>query len=131
MVVQRQAEDDEALFKDEHCIEPPIRANYGFSVSIGSGTFINYSCVIIDIRRVTIGSRTIFGLNVSIYSGTHPLDPAIRSGMNGPESGKRHFLLVMTAGWGGDVKVLAGVTIGDGVTVGAGSVVTKVEPPAL
>jgi acetyltransferase-like isoleucine patch superfamily enzyme len=79
----------------------------------------------IDTCTIRIGSRTMLGPNVSLYSACHPLDPKLRNGTFGPEYGKP-----ITLGddcWiGGDVAIMPGVTIGDGCTVGAGSVVTKV-----
>ena len=65
------------------------------------------------------------GPNVSLYSGTHPLDPALRNGTRGPEAGKE-IHIGEDCWFGGDVVVLPGVTIEKGVTIGAGSVVTKV-----
>lgn len=68
------------------------------------------------------------GPNCSFYSGTHPLDPTVRNGTRGPETGQP--ITIGEDCWlGGNVIVLPGVTIGNGATVGAGSVVTKdVEP---
>lgn len=65
------------------------------------------------------------GPNVSFYSGTHPLDPDLRNGTQGPETGKE--ITIEEDVWlGGNVTILPGVTVGRGSTVGAGSVVTKV-----
>lgn len=71
------------------------------------------------------------GPNCSFFSGTHPLDPHIRNGTRGPETGKP--ITIGEDCWlGGNVIVLPGITIGKGSTVGAGSVVTKdVEPYTL
>jgi len=67
----------------------------------------------------------MFGPNVSLFAGMHPLDPALRNGMKGPEMGKP--ITIGEDCWiGGNVIVLPGVVIGKGVTIGAGSVVTKV-----
>ena len=84
--------------------------------------------MVLDTCKVTIGARVLIGPRVSIYTATHPVDPAIRQGIAGPELGKE--VHIDDDCWiGGGVYVLAGVTIGRGVTVGAGSVVTKsVEP---
>jgi acetyltransferase-like isoleucine patch superfamily enzyme len=93
---------------------------------VGKGVFINFNCTIIDTCLVSIGARTLFGPNVSIYSGTHPLDPDVRNGTSGPESGKEVW--IEEDCWiGGNVIILPGVRIGKGSTVGAGSVVTKVR----
>lgn len=71
------------------------------------------------------------GPNCSFFSGSHPLDPDVRNGTRGPETGKP--INVGDDCWlGGNVIVLPGITIGQGSTVGAGSVVTKdVEPYSL
>ncbi|KAF7158621.1 hypothetical protein CNMCM5623_003681 [Aspergillus felis] len=123
---QDPAEDD-ALLSREPWIEAPIRIDYGFNVRLGEGVFINFNCVIIDTCLVTIGARTMLGPNVSLYSGTHPLDPALRNGTEGPELGKE--IHIGEDCWlAGDVIVLPGVTIGKGATIGAGSVVTKDVP---
>ncbi|BAE65298.1 unnamed protein product [Aspergillus oryzae RIB40] len=101
--------------------------DYGFNVKAGEGVFINANCHIIDTCLVTIGARTMFGPNVHLYSGTHPLDPALRNGTKGPESGKE--IHIGEDCWlAGNVTVLPGVTIGKGATIGAGSVVTKDVP---
>lgn len=93
---------------------------------MGEGVFINFNCTIIDTCLVSIGARTLFAPNVSIYSGTHPLDPDVRQGTEGPESGKEVW--IEEDCWiGGNVIILPGVRIGKGSTVGAGSVVTKVS----
>ncbi|KAK2762639.1 hypothetical protein FQN54_000812 [Arachnomyces sp. PD_36] len=121
-------EADAAQFEDDPVIEAPFTMDYGFNLKIGTGSFINFNCVILDTCLVTIGSRTMFGPNVSIYSGTHPLDPALRNGIKGPESGKE--VHIGDDCWiCGNVIILPGVTVGKGCTIGAGSVVTKDVPP--
>ncbi|GKZ26339.1 maltose acetyltransferase [Aspergillus brasiliensis] len=123
---QDPAEEDKLLQKYPW-IEPPIRMDYGYNVKVGEGAFINFDCVIIDTCLVTIGARTLFGPKVSLYSGTHPLDPAVRNGTEGPESGKE--IHIGEDCWlAGNVTVLPGVTIGKGAVIGAGSVVTKDVP---
>ncbi|KAI9039543.1 uncharacterized protein KD926_009268 [Aspergillus affinis] len=55
------------------------------------------------------------------------MDPAVRQGLEGPEAGKEIHICDV---WiGGSVIILAGVTIGRGCTIGAGSVVTRSVPP--
>lgn len=90
--------------------------------------FVNQNSTWVDTCPITVGARTLIGPNCNFYSGTHPLDPHIRNGTRGPETGQP--INIGEDCWlGGNVIVLPGVTIGKGSTVGAGSVVTKdVEP---
>ncbi|KEQ70879.1 trimeric LpxA-like protein [Aureobasidium namibiae CBS 147.97] len=117
---------DEELLASYAWVEAPFHADYGTNVRLGEGVFINFNCTIIDTCLVSIGARSLLAPNVSLYSGTHPLDPDLRDGTNGPESGKP--ITIEEDVWiGGNVVVCPGVTIGRGSTVGAGSVVTKVS----
>lgn len=90
--------------------------------SLSNSRFCEQTC------KITIGTRTLFGPDVSLYSGSHPTNPDIRQGLAGPEMGGE--IEIGDDCWlGGKVIVLAGVKIGRGSVVGAGSVVTKnVEP---
>lgn len=117
-------EADEELFAEDAWVEAPIHIDYGTNVKLGKNVFINFNCTIVDTCLVTIGDRTLFAPNVSLYSGTHPLDPDVRQGTKGPELGGE--IHIEEDCWlGGNVIILPGVRIGKGATVGAGSVVTK------
>lgn len=118
--------EDDALFDSDPWIEPPIRVDYGTNLVLGEGVFINFNATILDTCKVSIGARTLLASNVSLFSGTHPLDPDVRNGTAGPELGGE--IVVEEDCWlGGNVTVLPGVRIGRGAVVGAGSVVTKVS----
>jgi maltose O-acetyltransferase len=92
---------------------------------IGEKVFFNFNCVVLDVTYVTIGSRTLFGPNVQIYTATHPLDPKERA--SGLEYAKA--IRIGEDVWvGGSVVICPGVTIGDRCVIGAGSVVTKDVP---
>ncbi|KAI9693550.1 MAG: hypothetical protein M1820_009165 [Bogoriella megaspora] len=120
-------EEDEALFADDSEVLGPINIDYGHNVKLGKRVFVNWGCTIVDTCIVTIGSRTLFGPNVQLYTGAHPTNPELRDGMNGPEYGKE--IHIGEDVWiGGNVTICPGVKVGKGATIGAGSVVTKNVP---
>ncbi|MBL8747415.1 MAG: sugar O-acetyltransferase, partial [Phycisphaerae bacterium] len=67
-------------------IEPTFRCDYGFNIHAGDGLYMNFDCVILDVREVRIGRSCFMGPGVHIYTATHPLDAALRA--SGPEYGK-------------------------------------------
>ncbi|KAJ3333151.1 hypothetical protein HDU76_011068 [Blyttiomyces sp. JEL0837] len=108
-------------------IESPLRVDYGFNILLGDNVYFNYNAVLLDCNKITIGDNVFVGPNVSFLCAYHPLDPEMRKDY-GPEASKP--IVVGNDVWiGGNVTILPGVVIGEGSTVGAGSVVTKnVEP---
>lgn len=80
--------EDDANFANDPWIVGPIRADYGFNIKLEDNAFLNFNSTFVDTCPITIGARTLIGPNCSFYSGTHPLDPALRMGLEGPESGK-------------------------------------------
>lgn len=106
-------------------IEPPFFCDYGYNIFTGERVFFNFNCIVLDVAPVRIGSRTMFGPNVQIYTATHPIDAVERA--SGVE-----FAKPITIGedvWvGGSAVICPGVTIGDRSIIGAGSVVTKDIP---
>jgi maltose O-acetyltransferase len=109
-------------------IRPPLFMDYGYQTSVGSGTFINFNCVILDVGRVRIGADVQIGPNVQILTPTHPIDPEQRR--SGLEAAKP--ITIEDNVWlGGGAIVLAGVTIGRDTVVGAAAVVTKDLPPGV
>ena len=116
------------LFKstgENYKINPPFFCDYGYNISIGENFHANYNLIILDVCEVTIGNNVFIGPNVGIYTAGHPVDVELRN--NGVEYGKK--IKIGNNVWiGGNVCILPGVTIGDNVTIGAGSVVTKNIP---
>lgn len=94
---------------------------------LGENVYVNFNSVWLDTCLIEVGDRTLIGPNCSFYSATHPLDPFLRMGTQGPEYGKP-IRIGPDCWFGGNCIVLPGVTIGKGVVVGAGSVVTRDVP---
>ncbi|TSJ64256.1 sugar O-acetyltransferase [Starkeya sp. 3C] len=106
-------------------IRPPFHCDYGFNIHLGSGVFLNFDCVVLDVARVTIGDGTEIGPGVHIYTADHPRDPEVRR--SGLEYG-RPVHIGRNVWIGGKAIILPGVTIGDDALVGAGAVVTRDVP---
>ena len=80
----------------------------------------------LDCSLIIIGDRVSFGPNVNILSATH--ETSVDSRRNGVEFAKE--VIIGDDCWiGASVTILAGVNIGEGCTVGTGSVVTRHIPP--
>ena len=81
--------------------------------------------IILDCNKVKFGNNVFIAPNCSFYTAGHPLDAERRN--KGLEYAKP--IKVGNNVWiGGNVCVLPGVTIGDNVVIGAGSIVTKDIP---
>ena len=109
-------------------LQPPFYCDYGYNITVGDGVFFNFNCVVLDVMEVKIGSRTLFGPNVQIYTATHPTNYKERA--TGLE-----FAKPITIGedvWvGGNAVICPGVTIGNRTIIGAGSVVTRNIPSGV
>ena len=111
--------------KDNFLIEPYFWCDYGYNIEIGENFYSNHNLVILDPAKVTFGDNVFIGPNCGFYTASHPLNPVERN--KGLETAEP--IKVGNNVWfGADVTVLAGVTIGDNCTIGAGSVVTKDIP---
>jgi maltose O-acetyltransferase len=106
-------------------IKPVFRCDYGFNISVGDRTFINYDCIFLDCNLISIGQDVQIGPGVHIYTATHPVEAQAR------RSGHEYALPVGIgdAVWlGGGSIICPGVTIAENTVVGAGSVVTRDLP---
>lgn len=106
-------------------IEPDFRCEFGKNIVIDDNVYINFGCVILDCAEVTIGANTLLGPNIGLYPVNHAIDAEER--IHGGCIGKP-IHIGKNVWFGGDVKVLAGVTIGDNTIIGTGSIVTKDIP---
>lgn len=106
-------------------IEPNFYCDYGFNIYLGKNFYSNHNLVILDANKVEFGNDVFIGPNCGFYTSGHPLDYEKRN--KGLEYAKP--IKVGNNVWiGGNVCVMPGVTIGDNVVIGAGSVVTKDIP---
>jgi maltose O-acetyltransferase len=118
-------------------IESPFYCDYGENVYLGKHTFINMNCVFLDSAEIRIGEDCLIGPNVQLYTVFHPLRASERivAGWT-PASNRARYrtkakpIQIGSRAWiGGGTIVMPGVTIGDDVTIGAGSIVTQDIPP--
>ena len=132
----REAETDERrrilrdLFGaggDTVWMQPPFFCDYGTNIELGERVFFNFNCVVLDVCRVRIGSFSLFGPAVQIYTPLHPLDAEQR---RREEYGKA--VEIGDDVWvGGGAIILPGVRIGSRAVIGAGSVVTRDIPDGV
>jgi maltose O-acetyltransferase len=108
-------------------MQPPFYCDYGANIELGERVFFNFNCVVLDVCRVRIGSFTLFGPAVQIYTPLHPLNAEQR---RREEYGKP--IDIGSDVWvGGGAIILPGVTIGSRTVIGAGSVVTRSIPDGV
>ena len=111
---------------DECYVESPFYSNFGGrNVHFGNGVYANFNLTLVDDTHIYVGDYTMIGPNVTIATAGHPILPQLR------QQGLQYNMPVRIGRncWlGAGVIVLPGVTIGDNVVVGAGSVVTKDLP---
>ena len=106
-------------------IEQPFMCDYGYNIEIGENFCSNHNLLILDSAKVKIGDNVLVGPNCSFYTSNHPINYKERE--LGKESAKP-ITLGNNVWIGGNVVLLAGVTIGDNSVIGAGSIVSKDIP---
>lgn len=106
-------------------VTPPFRCDYGYNITVGENFYSNFNLVILDVAPVKIGDNVFIAPNVAIYTAGHPVHPKARNSM-------LEYGIPVEIGnncWiGGNTVICPGVKIGNGVVIGAGSVVTKDIP---
>lgn len=112
-------------------IVAPFFVDYGDNIHLGNNVEINMNCVFLDCNLISIGDFTGIGPGVHIYAVFHSTVPSERLPKNSNfwKSQTAPVTIGKNVWIGGGSIILPGVSIGDGTTVGAGSVVTKSLPP--
>lgn len=107
-------------------IEPPLHTNFGGGhVHFGKNVYANFNLTLVDDTHIYVGDYTMIGPNVTIATAGHPILPELR------EKGYQYNMPVHIGKncWiGAGAIILPGITVGDNVVIGAGSVVTKDLP---
>ncbi len=111
--------------KENFVIEQPFRCDVGSNITIGNNFYSNYNLVILDGAKVTFGDNVFIGPDCGFYTAGHPLNVNLRN--RGLEYA-RPITVGHNVWFGGGVKVMPGVTIGNNCVIGSGSVVTKDIP---
>ena len=106
-------------------VEAPFNCDYGSNTRIGRNFYANMDCIFLDVAPITIGDNVFFGPRIGLYTPYHPIDAEVR---NAQMEGGLPITIGSDVWFGGNVIVCPGVTIGDDVVIGAGSVVTKDIP---
>lgn len=127
--LQRREELLQEMFAEigEGCyIEPPFHANWGGNhVHFGSFIYANFNLTMVDDTHIYVDDYTMFGPNVTVATAGHPILPELRQQAY-QYNAQVH--IGKNCWFGAGAIVLPGVTIGDNVVVGAGSIVTKDLP---
>lgn len=116
-------------------LQGPVQFDYGCFTSFGAECYANFHLTVLDCCPVHIGNRVFIGPNAVIATPVHPMEAAKRN-PHKKQDGKiisEEYAKPVTIGdncWlASNVIVCAGVTIGEGCVIGAGSVVTRDIPP--
>ncbi|NBJ93788.1 sugar O-acetyltransferase [Parablautia muri] len=111
--------------KGEFTIQAPFWCDYGYNIELGENFYANHNLMILDGAKVTFGDNVFITPDCGFHTAGHPIDAERRN--KGLEYA--YPIRVGDNVWiGAGVQVLPGVTIGNHVVIGAGSVVTKDIP---
>lgn len=111
----------------------PFYADFGRHIYLDDNVIINYGCSFLDTGKIEIGSFTMIGPDVKIYTANHPVSASERYYIDENNQTYWHTsakpVKIGSRSWiGGGSIICPGVTIGSNVVIAAGSVVVKSIP---
>lgn len=119
--------DHVSIARDSILFCTGVIAYRGKGISIGHRTGISARAYLAGQGGITIGNDVIMGPNVQIFSENHEFSDLSLT-IKDQGITKQAVVIGNNCWLGGGSTILAGVTIGDGCVVAAGSVVTKSFP---
>ncbi len=107
-------------------LQGPISFDYGVFTTFGKNCYANFNLTVLDCCPVNIGDNVLFGPNCTIATALHPFLAEERAEVI--EFAKP--VVIESDCWiASNVVICAGVKIGKGSVIEAGSVVTRDVPP--
>jgi len=119
--------DHVSIARDSILFCTGVIAYRGKGITIGNRTGISARAYFAGQGGITIGDDVIMGPNVQIFSENHEFS-SLNFTIKEQGVTKQAVVIGNNCWLGGGTIILAGVTIGDGCVVAAGSVVTKSFP---
>ncbi|MBA8928386.1 maltose O-acetyltransferase [Kutzneria viridogrisea] len=107
-------------------VMPRFQCDYGYLITLGRNSFLNYDAILMDCAPITIGDDVSIGPRAQLLTALHPV---AEHDLRRERWESAAPISIGDNVWlGGGVIVCPGVRIGADTVVGAGSVVTRDLP---